>query len=354
MTRQGQALGPTGATARLAVLGEVGREVDNEPLGRITLEAALVRCCLLAAPDALGRTPLQLLQRDLRSEGAADAADRMVPIERGGETVWLSVTEAVMRDPAGAVAGRIFAFRDISAERVVEQMKSDFVSLVSHNLRTPLTSIYGFAETLLRQDVLFGEHERDTFLGYIASESQRLTAIVDQLLNVARLDTGDLQMQLSPTDVREVVSEVVELAESDGHRFVVELPEEPLDAAADREKLRQILANLVDNAVKFSPGGGTVTIAARRDGDRVEVRVVDEGLGIAEDDRQRIFTKFYRRESSGEREGVDGGTGLGLFIARGLVSAMGGRMWVDSSEGEGSSFAFELPLAAEPALAHGE
>ena len=94
---------------------------------------------------------------------------------RGREEVWLSVTEAVMRDPLGAVAGRIFAFRDISSDRLVEQVKSDFVSTVSHELRTPLTSIYGFAETLLRQDVMFGEEERETFLRYIASESQRLT-----------------------------------------------------------------------------------------------------------------------------------------------------------------------------------
>src|SRR5438270_7103984 len=167
---------------------------------------------------------------------------------RGREEVWLSVSEAVMRDPVGAVAGRIFAFRDISADRLVEQMKSDFVSTVSHELRTPLTSIYGFAETLLRQDVLFGEEERKTFLGYIASESQRLTQIVDQLLNVARLDTGDLQVNLAPTDVRAVVSDVVQLAEhapaANGHDFVVDLPEQPLDAEADGDKLRQILANL--------------------------------------------------------------------------------------------------------------
>src|SRR5207253_11095147 len=137
---------------------------------------------------------------------------------RGNEEVWLSLTEAVMRDPAGLVAGRIFAFRDISGDRLVEQLKSDFVSTVSHELRTPLTSIYGFAETLLRQDVLFGEEERRTFLGYIASESQRLTAIVDALLNVARLDTGDLQVSLAPTDVANVVDEVVASAQENGAR----------------------------------------------------------------------------------------------------------------------------------------
>src|SRR5205807_6553866 len=120
-----------------------------------------------------------------------------------------SLSEAVMRDPLGAVAGRIFAFRDISADRMVEEVKSDFVAAVSHELRTPLTSIYGFAETLLRQDVLFGEEERRTFLGYIASESERLTTIVDQLLNVARLDTGDLQVNLAPTDAGAAASGVV-------------------------------------------------------------------------------------------------------------------------------------------------
>src|SRR5919202_5605146 len=127
-----------------------------------------------------------------------------------------------MRDPAGAVAGRIFAFRDISADRVVEQVKSDFVGAVSHELRTPLTSIYGFAETLLRQDIPFGEDERRTFLGYIASESERLTGIVDQLLNVARLDTGDLQVERELIDigsgVSEGVGEVQEAGGADGQR----------------------------------------------------------------------------------------------------------------------------------------
>jgi signal transduction histidine kinase len=246
------------------------------------------------------------------------------------------------------VSGRIFAFRDISADRLVEQMKSDFVSTVSHELRTPLTSIYGFAETLLRQDVLFGEDERTTFLSYIASESKRLTAIVDALLNVARLDTGDLQVNLSPTDVRDVVGEVVqsaqELAANGGHRFVLDLPEEPLAATADREKLRQVFAILLDNAVKYSRQGGTVTVGVERKSDRVEVSIADQGIGIPQADQEQIFRKFYRGADAESRTGA-AGTGLGLFIARGLVRAMGGRIWVESREGEGSTFAFELPAA---------
>jgi signal transduction histidine kinase len=298
-------------------------------------------------PEALGRTPLQILGRNLESEGDSPVGDRLLAIQRGGEEAWLSITEAIMRDPAGVVSGRIFAFRDISADRFVEQMKSDFVSTVSHELRTPLTSIYGFAETLLRQDVQFGDQERETFLRYIASEAERLTGIVDALLNVARLDTGDLHVNIAPVDVRPVVSEVVSSAETgeNGHRFVVDLPTEPLRAQADPDKLRQIVAQLVDNAVKYSPGGGTVTIAARRKTETVEFSVADEGIGIPQAEQQRIFRKFYRADSPVDGDEPRSGTGLGLFIAQGLVTAMGGRIWVESAEGRGSSFAFELPAA---------
>ena len=162
--------------------------VDRD--GHVVLwNAAAERITGVPTAEALGRTPREVLHASSSRSGTA--RDRLVPILRGGEEVWLSLTEAVMRDPPGAVAGRIFAFRDISAERLVDQMKSEFVSTVSHELRTPLTSIYGFAETLLRRDiVLFGEEERETFLGYIASEPERLTSIVDALLNVARLDAA--------------------------------------------------------------------------------------------------------------------------------------------------------------------
>jgi PAS domain S-box-containing protein len=305
---------------------------------------------------ALGRPPVDVLQRSLESPDGAARGDRLVPITRGREEVWLSVTEAVMRDPLGAVAGRIFAFRDISSDRLVEQVKSDFVSTVSHELRTPLTSIYGFAETLLRQDVMFGEEERLTFLRYIASESQRLTSIVDTLLNVARLDTGDLQVNLAETDVRDVVGQVLDTVSGgdlNGHRFVVDLPDEPLAAKADPEKLRQVCTILVDNAVRYSPEGGTVTVGAARRQDTVEVSIADEGIGIPQTDQEQIFRKFYRGADAELRAG-SGGTGLGLFIARGLVTAMGGRIWVSSREGEGSRFAFELPAAAADALSSGQ
>jgi PAS domain S-box-containing protein len=323
--------------------------VDRD--GKVVLwNAAAEEITGVPQEEAIGRSTVQVLQRQLESpEGEAHSGQRLAAIQRGGEEVWLSLSEAVMRDPLGAVSGRIFAFRDISADRMIEQVKSDFVAAVSHELRTPLTSIYGFAETLLRQDVPFGEEERRIFLGYIASESERLTGIVDELLNVARLDAGDLQVELGRIDLGTVVSEVVGTVEEsgamNGHNVEIDLPEEPLAAEADPEKVRQVFNILVDNALRYSPQGGTVTVGARRNADRVEVRVVDEGTGIPAAERERIFRKFYRAESAA-RDGA-AGTGLGLFIAKELVTAMGGRIWVDSTEGEGSSFAFELPAARE-------
>jgi PAS domain S-box-containing protein len=323
--------------------------VDRD--GRVVLwNSAAEEITGVPQEEAIGRTTEQVLQRQLETDdGETPSGQRLASITRGGEEVWLSLSEAVMRDPLGAVAGRIFAFRDISADRMVEQVKSDFVAAVSHELRTPLTSIYGFAETLLRNDIPFGEEERRTFLGYIASESERLTEIVDQLLNVARLDAGDLQVELGRIDVGSVVSELVESVEQsgamNGHRFELDLPEEPLAAEADPDKVRQVFNILVENALRYSPRGGTVTVGARRNADRVEVRVADEGIGIPAAERERIFRKFYRAESAA-RDGA-AGTGLGLFIAKELVTAMGGRIWVDSTEGEGSSFAFELPAARE-------
>ena len=326
--------------------------VDRE--GKVVLwNPAAERVTGVPQADALGRTPLQVLGRPLDAEEGAAGGSRLLPIRRGGEEVWISLSEAVMADPAGAVAGRIFAFRDISSERSVEQMKTDFVTTVSHELRTPLTSIYGFAETLLRQDVLFGEEERSTFLRYIASESERLTAIVDRLLSVAQIDTGDMAVQLAETDVAAVVSEAVRSLEAvdgrDGHRFVVDLADEPLAAAADREKLGQVLAHLLDNAIRYSPAGGTVTVAARRREDAVEVSVEDEGVGIPHSEHERIFRKFYRGESTAGGAVGAGATGLGLFLADGLVKAMGGRMRVDSREGQGSTFVLELPAAGSEA-----
>ena len=151
-------------------------------------------------------------------EAGAEQGERSFSIKRGDRELWLEVTEATMRDPAGQIAGKIYTLRDVSTDRFVERAKTDFVSSVSHELRAPLTSIYGFAETLLRRGELFDEPQRQTFLAYIAPESERLTGIVDALLDVAQLDAGDLQVELAADRRGEVVREVVESARAPGRR----------------------------------------------------------------------------------------------------------------------------------------
>ncbi len=311
--------------------------VDRD--GRVVLwNRAAEEITGVPAVEAIGRTTAQVLQRDLESDGGV--ANRSIAIPRAGDEVWLSLSEAVMRDPSGAISGRIFAFRDISSEHVVEQMKSDFVSTVSVELRTPLTSIYGFAQTLLREDVTFGEHERRTFLEFIARESERLTAIVDALLNAARLDTGDLDLSLEATDVGRAVEAALAAADGSGRLRLVADVDGGLAARADPDKLRDVLDQLLSNAVKYSPAGGTVVVSARKLDDTIEVAVADEGSGVAAVERERIFSKFYKAGDAQAR-----GTGLGLFIAQGLVQEMGGRIWVDSEEGKGARFAFVLPVS---------
>jgi two-component system sensor histidine kinase VicK len=172
-----------------------------------------------------------------------------------------------------------------------------------------------------------------------------LINIVDDLLSVARLETGTLRLNVEEIDVGAVAGEVVARAQEHAERweFELDVPGAGVFVEADRDKLSQVIQSLVDNAVKFSPEGGRIVISARRRAESVEVRVVDQGIGIPRADHGRIFSKFYRAETAGP--GLQG-TGLGLFLARGLLLAMGGRIWVESTEGQGSTFVFELPAAA--------
>ena len=282
------------------------------------------------------------------SRAGRRAAAGCVPIRRGGEEVWLSLSEAVMTDPAGAVAGRIYAFRDISAERSVEQMKSDFVSTVSHELRTPLTSIYGFAETLLRQDVLFGEEERRDVpplhrLRVRAADGDRRPAALGR---AARHGRHRGAARRRPTSARSSARRCARPRRADGqngHRFVVDARRR---AARGRGRPRQAPPGARASARQRGP-----LLARRRHGHRRRTpprrrrRGQRRGRGRRHPARRAgadLPQVLPRRRGAAGAVGA-GATGLGLFLAEGLVAAMGGRIWVDSDEGRGSTFVFELP-----------
>jgi PAS domain S-box-containing protein len=322
--------------------------------------AAAERVTGLRARRVLGRELGELLHSELgdadggartalaaAAAGSSTSAPMEIRLQRGGREIWLSATAASLRDPREELPGTVFAIRDVSDERRLDQVKSDFVATVSHELRTPLTSIYGFAETLLRADTTFGEDDRATFVRYIATEAERLTRLVDGLLSATRLEAGAVQLALGPVDVPGLAREVATAARgrSDRHRVKLIVPAQPVYALADQDRVRQVLINLVDNAIKYSPDGGEVKVQARGRGNLVEVRVSDQGIGISELDQRNLFRKFFRVDAS-QRGGIRG-VGLGLFLVRGFVAAMGGRIWVESELGRGSTFVVELPAAEQ-------
>jgi PAS domain S-box-containing protein len=262
------------------------------------------------------------------------------PVEINGRELWLSITAV------GFEGGTVFAFRDLTAERAVETLKSDFVSTVSHELRTPLAAIYGAALTLRREDVPLGEPQRSGLLEVIASESDRLARIVNDILWASRLESGTMHTTIERCDGIELARSVMDAARHYAPPSIdleLKAPKKSPLIAADPDKARQVLTNLVDNAVKYSPDGGTVLLEITVEGPVLRFAVSDEGLGVPPAEHRRIFEKFYRLDPDLTR-GV-GGTGLGLYISRELLERMGGRIWVESSGSGGSRFVAELPIA---------
>jgi PAS domain S-box-containing protein len=264
-----------------------------------------------------------------------------LPLGLPDRELWISISGVSFLE------GTVYAFRDLTEERALEELKSDFVSTVSHELRTPLAAIYGSALTLRRGDLALEEDDRDSLLSIVAKEADRLAKTVDDILWTSRLDSGTLRIAIESCDAAALATDV--LASARTHlpaniELDLAAPPDAPNVAADPDKVRQVLANLVDNAVKYSPEGGRVEVALEPAGGMLRFVVRDEGLGVPLAEQRRIFDKFYRVDpemTSGVR-----GTGLGLYICRELVRRMHGRIWVERREGGGTTAAFELPTAS--------
>jgi two-component system, OmpR family, phosphate regulon sensor histidine kinase PhoR len=272
-------------------------------------------------------------------------AEVVIPFETDGKERWISISGV------NFYGGTVYAFRDLTEVHHLEELKADFIATASHELRTPLAAVYGAAQTLLRHDFALDEGGRTRFISLIADESERLGRIVNEILLANQLDAGRLDLGSEPFEPAEVVERVVEATQVHAPAEVslkVSAGKELPLVAADKDKVRQVLVNLVENAIKYSPDGGTIEVGVAPHDHEVRFWVSDEGLGIPEGEEQKIFEKFYRLDPQMSR-GV-GGTGLGLYICNELVTRMGGRIWVEANGTKGSTFLFELQ-AAEPALA---
>ncbi|HYX76630.1 MAG TPA: ATP-binding protein [Gaiellaceae bacterium] len=270
----------------------------------------------------------------------------LVPIETSRGERWIAISGVRF------FGGTVYAFRDLTDARRLEEIKADFIATASHELRTPLAAVYGAAQTLLRHDFALDEPGRERFVSLIADESERLGRIVNEILLANQLDAGRLDLELEPFDGRDLVERVVEATRVHAPPSVV-LEIEGSDyvspVAADIDKVRQVLVNLLENAIKYSPDGGRVEIGIDEQEGFIRFNVRDEGLGVSPEDQERIFEKFYRADPQMVR-GV-GGTGLGLYICKELIDRMGGRIWVEPNGDRGSNFAFDLPTAE--VMAHG-
>jgi signal transduction histidine kinase len=243
---------------------------------------------------------------------------------------------------------RLFAeAREVDTLRELDRVKSELLHTVSHELRTPLGAIKGFTTTLMEHDSRLTREEKLEFLEIIDQESDRLRGLIEDLLDMSKIDAGILQLDRQPVQMAKVVAEAVKAvaSRSPEHRFEVAVPAD-LFADADPRRIRQVLHNLLENAVKYSPDGGVIRVTGRRDDSGWLVfSVRDQGIGIPRQHLARVFDRFHRIDTDVGRR--VGGSGLGLAICRGIVEAHGGRIWVESAgEGQGSEFSFTLPAAA--------
>lgn len=241
--------------------------------------------------------------------------------------------------------GRVFVVRDISHQKEVDRLKMELISTVSHELRTPMSSIMGFSELLLTRKL--SEERNKEYIGIINSESKRLTNLINDFLDIQRMESGKQVFNKQYNSIDEIITEALRLFQdvSDKHRIVYKnyTKKEPF-VYCDRDKMLQVLSNLLSNAIKYSPKGGNVTIILDGNKDNVNIKIIDEGLGIPEDMKAKLFTKFFRIDNDDRRE--IGGTGLGLAICKEIIKAHGGKIGVESAFGKGSTFFIDLPSCA--------
>ncbi|MEN6626964.1 MAG: ATP-binding protein [Candidatus Sumerlaeia bacterium] len=320
---------------RVTMMNQVARQLLEIPLQSGTgsmLPALLGRC-----------TPPPAKLKEALEACRPDHAEQILLVLHEPCPRTLRIVASAWLDPAGQAAGRVLVLRDVTREREIDQLKSDFVGSVSHELRTPLTSIKGFTKAL-RQDGQLTDALRHQFLDIIDQETLRLEALIEDLLEISRLESGRLQLERRPVDIGRLIEAVcatlAHAFEVSALNLKIEVAEPLPQPLGDLDALRRVLINILSNAVKFTPGGGLVTVAAAPCDDGLAITVGDTGIGIPQTDLPHIFERFYRVH----RPGVEvAGTGLGLAIVQEIVRRHGGTVTIGSELGHGTKVTVRLP-----------
>jgi PAS domain S-box-containing protein len=263
-------------------------------------------------------------------------------VTEDGGAISVGITYAPAQSVDGRLLSIVGAVRDITKFREAEELKSTFISIISHELRTPVALIKGFVGTLRREDAHWDSDTVQESLAVIEEESDRLAALIDDLLDASRLQAGALALSRSEVSLDHLAKRMIErfAPQSDLHTFKAQFPQDFPVILADESRLMQVIGNLLSNAVKYSPQGGEVIITGRTHPDQVIVCIQDEGPGISLEDMPRVFNLFYR---SNEASRKTKGAGLGLFLAKAVVEAHGGKIWVDDRVDSGARICFSLP-----------
>ena len=289
----------------------------------------------VSSADALGRRASAVVIDYEALREAAQLDDRLVPATIAGTERWLAPTLSTFE------GGSVLTVRDATAAYRLERARSDFVATASHELRTPLTSIYGGIHTINGRGDDLDVEQRDSLLRLIEQESVQLVRIVDQLLISTELDRHQLRLHESDFELSAFCEELISsaLMRTSDTTVTLDAPN-PIMVRCDESLLRQVLVNLIDNAIKYSGGGGHVDVRLADEIGQVRIEVQDNGPGIPADEHERIFEKFYRLDAA--MNGGVGGTGLGLYISRAIITEMGGTLTIQSSQGAGSTFTVTL------------
>ena len=287
-------------------------------------------------------------QIPLKNEGINLISE--VTLARYNEKLVLRIIASPFLNENGLILGTVYLFDDITREKEIDQMKSDFISLVSHELRTPLTSIIGFVSFILDGKAgAINDRQRNS-LARVQRQSKRLAALINDLLDISRIESGRIQMDQAPISLLEIVTQRIEeirpQADEKSIQLGLTVPESVPNILGDEARMGQVFTNLIGNAIKFTPNNGEVSVKVEADGNLLHVEVIDTGPGIPPEERQKIFDKFYQLSDISTRQ--QGGSGLGLSISKSIVEAHGGKLWIDDgNQGKGSNFQFVLPLVKE-------
>lgn len=318
--------------------------------GRVVSANAAMRRLFGVGPDAKGRSVMETVRlhqvQDLvqRTQEEGQVLDLVIEQQMlGSASRFFQVNSKRIPDARGGVLGIVVVFHDVTKLKLLEETRREFVGNVSHELRTPLSIIKGYAETLASMPTDAATTQK--FAGIVERHADRLTALVEDLLTISGLESGQMALNVLPVDVHKLVTRVLDELEEKAAKRGVELRNEIVPGftvRADSGRLQQVLMNLVDNAMKYGRENGVVTVEAATHGDEQELSVSDDGQGIPPEARDRVFERFYRVDKARSRD--QGGTGLGLSIVKHIMQAHGGRVWVDSSVSQGAKFCLRLPV----------